>query len=423
MNAKQIIFSAIIILQSFFGVSSVAQNTGDTLFLERLLRKHPDKFKKEFVNPEKHRVQIIYTQIDRDKNNVPSFREFRYRVKRENYFYCASLVKLPASALSLEKMHSFSVEGLNSRSPMLTDSVSSCQKKTDHDSTSSSGLPSLSQYIKRMLLISDNEAYSRTYEFLGRDYIHDQLKSKGYPDAFIIQRFDSGCNTDDNACTNPIRFMDPAGSLLYKQDAQCGSLTMLHPLGKPHAGLAYIDKNEKKINEPKDFSQSNFLPLEDITKMLRSLVFPESVSPDERFKITEEDRLFLLRYMSMLPRESDYPKYNPKNFYDSYKKYLIYGDTRAPIQQDSLRIFNIVGQSYGFVSDVAYICDFKNKVEFMLSAVIYTNEDEIINDNKYEYKSVALPFMAELGKLIYNYDRNRKRQIKPRLEEFSFDYK
>ena len=157
--------------------------------------------------------------------------------------------------------------------------------------------------------------------------------------------------------------------------------------------------------------------------MLRSLVFPESVNPEERFKIKEEDRLFLLRYMSTLPRESDYPKYNSKNFYDSYKKYLIYGDNRATLQQDSLRIFNIVGQSYGFVSDVAYICDFKNNVEFMLSAVIYANEDEIINDNKYEYKSIALPFMAELGKVIYNYDRKRKRLVKPRLEEFRFDYK
>ena len=423
MKAKQIVFSAIIILQSIFGVSSVAQNTGDTLFLERLLRKHPDKFKKELANPEKYRVQIIYTQIDRDKNNVPSFREYRYRVKRENYFYCASLVKLPVSALSLEKMRLHSVGSLSPKSPMLTDSASSCQKKTEHDSTSSSGLPSLSQYIKRMLLISDNEAYSRTYEFLGRDYIHDLLNSKGYPDAFIIQRFDSGCNTDDNACTNPIRFLDSIGNLLYNQDAQCSSLTMLHPLGKPHAGLAYIDKNEKKVNEPKDFSQSNFLPLKDITRMLRSLVFPESVNPEERFKIKEEDRLFLLRYMSTLPRESDYPKYNSKNFYDSYKKYLIYGDNRATLQQDSLRIFNIVGQSYGFVSDVAYICDFKNNVEFMLSAVIYANEDEIINDNKYEYKSIALPFMAELGKVIYNYDRKRKRLVKPRLEEFRFDYK
>jgi len=124
----------------------------------------------------------------------------------------------------------------------------------------------------------------------------------------------------------------------------------------------------------------------------------------------------------MLPRESDFPRYKSRTFYDSYKKYLIYGDNRTSIVQDSLRIFNIVGQSYGFVSDVAYVCDFKNKVEFMLSATIYANEDEVINDNKYEYKSLALPFMADLGKTIYNYDRKRKRALKPNLGEFRIRY-
>ena len=36
----------------------------------------------------------------------------------------------------------------------------------------------------------------------------------------------------------------------------------------------------------------------------------------------------------------------------------------------------------------------KENVEFMLSAVIYTNEDEILNDGRYEYNTIALPFLA-----------------------------
>ena len=79
----------------------------------------------------------------------------------------------------------------------------------------------------------------------------------------------------------------------------------------------------------------------------------------------------------MLLRESDFPKYDTNAFYDSYKKYLIFGDSKKRINDDSIRVFNIVGQSYGFMSDVAYICYFKNNVEFMLSSVIYTNENEI----------------------------------------------
>jgi hypothetical protein len=40
-------------------------------------------------NPEKCGVQIIYTQIDRDAENRPSFKSFKYRVNPLEYFYMA----------------------------------------------------------------------------------------------------------------------------------------------------------------------------------------------------------------------------------------------------------------------------------------------------------------------------------------------
>ena len=45
----------------------------------------------------------------------------------------------------------------------------------------------------------------------------------------------------------------------------------------------------------------------------------------------------------------------------------------------------------------------------MLSAVIYTNKDQILNDGKYEYNSIALPFLAELGRQMYRFELTRKR--------------
>ena len=43
----------------------------------------------------------------------------------------------------------------------------------------------------------------------------------------------------------------------------------------------------------------------------------------------------------------------------------------------------------------------------MLSAVIYANEDGVINDGKYEYNTIALPFLAELGRQIYDFELKR----------------
>ena len=59
-----------------------------------------------------------------------------------------------------------------------------------------------------------------------------------------------------------------------------------------------------------------------------------------------------------------------------------------------IRVFNKVGVAYGYVIDNAYIVDLEAGVEFMLSAIIYTNEDGIFNDDKYEYETIALPFMT-----------------------------
>jgi hypothetical protein len=51
--------------------------------------------------------------------------------------------------------------------------------------------------------------------------------------------------------------------------------------------------------------------------------------------------------------------------------------------------------------DNAFIEDQENIVKFFLSAVIYTNANETLNDDNYEYNSIALPFLGELGRHIY----------------------
>jgi hypothetical protein len=35
-----------------------------------------------------------------------------------------------------------------------------------------------------------------------------------------------------------------------------------------------------------------------------------------------------------------------------------------------------------------------------VAAAIYTNSDGVLNDDRYDYESVALPFMAELGEIV-----------------------
>ena len=89
---------------------------------------------------------------------------------------------------------------------------------------------------------------------------------------------------------------------------------------------------------------------------------------------------------------------------------------------DSVRIFNKVGLAYGYVTDNAYIVDFERGIEFLLTAVVLVNENGIFNDGAYEYDEVGLPFLAELGRVIYAYELERKRAHRPDLGKWRVSY-
>ena len=87
-----------------------------------------------------------------------------------------------------------------------------------------------------------------------------------------------------------------------------------------------------------------------------------------------------------------------------------------------VRVFNKVGWAYGFMTDVSYVADFRNKVEFMLTATVYTNSDGVLNDNLYEYKEIGWPFLYEVGQTLYQHELKRSRKFAPDLSKFELRY-
>jgi len=112
----------------------------------------------------------------------------------------------------------------------------------------------------------------------------------------------------------------------------------------------------------------------------------------------------------------------PPEYFPAYCKWLFYGGDSTAVIEPHIRIFDKIGDSYGYDIDNAYIVEFKNKVEFILTAVVQSNDDGIYNDDKYEYKTVCLPFMKNLGRVIYQYELNRPKKYLPDLKKFKFNY-
>ena len=130
--------------------------------------------------------------------------------------------------------------------------------------------------------------------------------------------------------------------------------------------------------------------------------------------MTSEDRLFLLKYLSQYPSETSYPNYDSTIFYDSYVKFF-FQDSSHQIPSH-IRVFNKVGWAYGFLTDVSYVLDTKNNIDYMLSATVYVNSDGVVNDSKYDEATVGFPFLNSIGNAIYQYDLKRKRSHHSKLE-------
>lgn len=385
--------------------------------LGEIIKSLQGKYNELLTHSQDYGLQVLYTQIDRDENNNPHLQTWSYNVDSNVYFYPASTIKLPIALLAMEKINELNTPGLSSESEMLTDSVYSGQVKVLSDSTSESLKPSVAHYIKKIFLVSDNDAFNRLYEFLGQEYINNALAEKGFQNSGILHRLSVFLTADENRHTNPIQFYNH-DTLVYRQAQQIAP-PLFRGRKNIKLGIGYMI-GDSLVHEPMDFTGKNFMSLRDMHNVLIETIFPGQLKEKPLFNLREEDYTLLYRYMSMYPAESAYPHYGNK-YDDNYCKFIMYGDYSGPIPKH-IRLFNKVGLAYGYVIDVAYVIDLEKKIEFIVSAVIDVNLNKVYMDDNYAYDSLAFPFFADLGKAIYSYELNRDRLYRPDLKRFKFDY-
>jgi hypothetical protein len=411
-------YFSIILCLLICSLSNIAQSRTDKLLKDVFVEEKDSLFQSVIQHPEIYRYQIIYTQINRDKNSVPSITNYYFNYDSLQYFNPASTVKMPLAFLALEKLNTLKNKRIDKFTPMQYDSSYTRQTVLYKDSTAENGLPSIAQFIRKAFLVSDNDAYTRMYEFVGQQTTNRRLHEMGYPDMRITRRF-MRMNADENRHTNPIRFIKSDGSLIYLQppayNTDSFDFSHINKMGK-----AYMNAQDSLINEPIDFTTANNVTVFHLQQLLQSVLFPNSVPANRRFELEKTDYDFLYRYLSQYPAETDYPKYDTGLYYDSYVKFFFkQGSHSIP---NYIRVFNKVGWAYGCLTDISYVADFKNKVEFMLTATIYVNSDGVMNDNKYDYDNIGYPFLYKLGQCIYNYELKRERKYKPDLSKFNIHY-
>jgi hypothetical protein len=385
--------------------------------VRQVLRHDTTGLGRVLARPATYHLQVQYTRIRRDAADVAHFKTSGYRVRPREYFYPASAVKLAAAALALQKMRDLHTQypALGPDSPMLTDSAFAGQTRVRRDTSSASGRPTLANYVRKALLVSDNDAFNRLYEFVGPEELNRELARLGLRHSRLLHRLAVGDQEPGSRHTNPITFYTDtaATQVILAQPAgyYAGPWPRLKLRGE-HIGEAYL-KGEQKVAGPLDFTQKNAFSLPDLQRLLRIALFPESMPPAHRLRLLPADYALLREALSQLPRQSLHPRYDAAHYPDTYAKFLLGGGGLAPLPP-GVRVFNKIGQAYGFLIDNAYIQDEAHGVEFLLSAVLYVNADGVLNDDKYEYDQIGFPFLRDLGRRVYEAEcRRALRKQKP----------
>jgi len=377
-------------------------NPRKNMVIYNILQQSDEPAIKEVIsNLESHEIQILYTRIHRDSRGKPSFERFEFQQNANQYFYPASTVKLPVAILSLQKIRKLQSQGIDITPESSMKLIFKNGLIKTQDSTQPNNKLTIAHLIKKLFLVSDNEAYNYLFDFVGEDYLNEYIHKIGIKDFHLSHKF---TNEKYQDLSPSFTFFNYDNDSIYSQKPVVSN----QKFDKSHLngllkGKGYIEKGEI-IHEKMDFSQNNYASILALSQILERLIFPEIFNTNKQFELNPEDYEFLKYWMSRNPTEIKIPFYNRDKYFDSYCKFFIYGDTEG-LMNDEIRIYNKVGLAYGTTTDVAYIRD-KKGIEFLLSATILTNENEIFNDNKYEIDDLGIPFLAALGREIYQLEKD-----------------
>jgi hypothetical protein len=154
----------------------VLQSCAQPLLLEVVMASNTPAIKAVTAKLRQHEVQIKFTEVNRTDAGSGNFNDQEFRADDTAYFYHARTVKFPIALLALEK---------------LTED-SRISRKVPFTVQGELESSSFEREIIERFLVSDNQAYNRLFEHLGKDGIHHRgiMQRLIFPELFAEnQRF------------------------------------------------------------------------------------------------------------------------------------------------------------------------------------------------------------------------------------------
>jgi hypothetical protein len=393
-----------ICMMSTNGYAQTQREINDSLLHQLLTGSHTD-VDRVLANPAYYEFQLIFTQVLRSGDSL--IFEERSLNKDSACFYPASLIKFPLAVVALEKLQQLGSLGVQAKSTMSLKTCS-CDLPTNQYVQKSKN-PTFLQFLREMLIMSDNDAYNLFFDFVGTDQFNQRMRDYGLNGIIMRRRFTSGCPDSINKINGGLRFYNQKREILWSQP--CDSAKQTYELESHYRTSAgrFHYQNGKKIQEPKSYKNTNFVRLADAHTLLIRLFFP-SLTPVgvQQPSLDSNHKAMLIEAMGAFPKElKNAPKDYSKTPNQYYKFFLDPDKMRTG--SDDIRIYNKVGLSNGFISDVSFIVDSTNGLYYFISGSMLAKKDATVDFGKNEYYQFAIPVFRKIGGLIYDHVlRNRQ---------------
>lgn len=368
--------------------------------IESVLASRPDQFSKYLANPEEYRLQILLSEVIETPTG-PRLERFGYRVDAE-YFYPASAIKTCAAVAALRVMKEMRKKHgpeIHLDTPLRFHPLFPGEDLQEHDPSNLQGEAiTVGHEIRKLFLVSDNAAFNRLYDLVGHQDLNTWMWQAGLESTRIRHRLAVSRSTIENLHTPKIDFvLDGAFVIPLPERESRLRLEVNAEVGLDIGSSHYIAGDLRLA--PMSFADKNRMSLVDLQDMHVMILRPDVDLGKPGFDLSEADRQFLMTAMSEFAHESTNPVYDEESCPDDYVRFLLHGLHRVASPHD-LIVYDKVGLAYGFTIENAYVVNKRTGKSFFLTATIHTNSDGVLNDDRYDYEDVALPFWRDLGEAL-----------------------
>lgn len=358
------------------------------------------------ADPARHRLQVVLGAIVERPGSRPRLVQRAYRAGEE-YLYPASTVKLLGAVAALERLEELRRETglpIDADTALVYHPLFAGEQLEDRDPTHlADGRITVRHLIRQVFLVSDNEAFNKLYELVGQDRLARTAERAGLRGVRIVHRLEPR-SAEENLQSPRIDLVGHGSTgeagfthTLPERTAQPLARSRRAPAGL-RIGTAFFD-GDRRVAGPMSFAAKNRFPLAELQRALCMVARPDADCGGPGFRLSADDRALLLDAMGQLLAESADPVYDPAQHRDEDVEFLLPGLRRA-VPPERLRVHGKSGQAYGFTLDNAWVVDTAAGRSFFLAAALYTNSDGVLNDDLYDYDTVALPFLADLGEAV-----------------------